>query len=70
MELLMAKKTDMGKPRKPSKYSPKKCPECGGKLDSEGECEDCDYGCEECDMEKESSRNIEIKLSLLLPGDD
>lgn len=65
----MAKKTDMGKPRKPSKYAPGKCPECGGKLDKDGECE-CGYGCEECEMEKEAARTIEIKLSLLLPGDD
>jgi len=51
------------KPRKPSKYDPKKCPECGGKLDKEGECEECDYGCEEC----EESKKMEIKISLLLP---
>jgi hypothetical protein len=51
------------KPRKPSKYDPKKCPECGGKLDKEGECEECDYGCDECEQEK----GIQIQISLLLP---
>lgn len=59
-----------GKPKKPSKYDPKKCPECGGKLDSEGECEECDYGCEECEAEKEAAKQMEIKISLLLPGGD
>jgi hypothetical protein len=51
------------KPRKPSKYDPKKCPECGGKLDKEGECEECDYGCDDCEQEK----GIQIQISLLLP---
>ena len=51
------------KPRKPSKYDPKKCPECGGKLDKEGECEECDYGCDDCEHEK----GIQIQISLLLP---
>lgn len=58
-----------GKPKKPSKYDPKKCPECGGKLDSEGECE-CGYGCEECEAEKEAAKQMEIKISLLLPEAD
>ena len=58
-------KMPLGKPRNPSKYAPKKCPECGGKLDEEGECE-CGYGCEECEAE----RAVEIRLSILLPGGD
>jgi hypothetical protein len=59
-----------GKPKRPSKYAPKKCPECGEELDEEGECEECGYGCEECEAEKEAAKQMEIKLSILLPGGD
>lgn len=49
-----------GGPKKPSKYSPRKCPKCGCVM-KDGECEKCDT--------EEESRNIEIKLSILLPSD-
>jgi hypothetical protein len=48
-----------GKPKRPSKYAPKKCPGCGEEME-DGECEDC--------SEKEEAKKIEIKLSILLPG--
>lgn len=50
-----------GRPKRPSKYAPKKCPACGEEME-DGECESC--------SEKEEARKIEIKLSILLPGDD
>lgn len=65
----MAEMPKIGKPRKPSKYAPGKCPECGGKLDEDGECE-CGYGCEECEAEKEAEKKVEIQLKILLPGGD
>ena len=58
----------LGPPEGESKYKSgkpmskaKKCPDCGCKLEDSGECPNC---------EEEADKQIEIKLSILLPGGD
>ena len=52
-------KIEIGKPRKPSKYAPKKCPGCGEELDEKGECEECGS--------EEQEAAIKIEIEVLLP---